>query len=865
MKFNYLSLAARNAFIYFALFIAGLGVSGYILFHYSSEEILELTEDGLEHSSDMISLKFETYLENLETDLNQLANSPLLDRFLKDNRTENLDLLTKEYLAFLGSKKIYFQLRLLSIDSGKELIRVERNHQIVRATSPSELQNKSGSDYYNELIKLPNDSTYFSKIDLNKEFGKISEPITPTLRIAKKLPGNIDGGVIVIINVDLNKLFDDLKNALPDAYDLRVANQDGHYLIHPDKDKTFTFEYNKKEAYSSEFELSLEEITEKNAPVFSTEMAVHKFIHLPYQRYDYKLYSVVSANKETVFGSFYSWQKKVLIIVVCIALVFLLLAFGYMRTQVNELKKITRQLTLFSQNPTPHKLTINRRDEIGELAKGFEQMSIQISESHALIDNARKEAERAFEEKNEFLENMSHEIRNPLQSIIGNIKILEQNQKNEQQIPFINSLKFSAEQLKSLVTDVLDYAKIKKHQVQLEPEWTNLAPFSEELVKGLNYLANSSGIQLTYHAPPDFSEYTYLVDRTRLYQIINNLLTNALKFSKEKGAVNFVISYQNESKEKIRFQIEDDGKGIEKENLKRILERNYATNYTTGVGLGLTIVQELLKLHKSELKVDSEIGQGSRFYFDLDLPNQISQTNQKDFQTDQNDQLSRFKIVVFEDDLELQNWYRYVLKDFDLQVFSTREEAVGIKEVMLVICDLQLNHEIIDLQASLASIRQICSHNGEILVVSGTSIAPNPPHFDALTKPVSKDDLLQHIHEIMHKVEFGFPDFTSIQHDYDYQDQLVKNAIKILASEWKKETVKLTEAIENKDKLRFDAVTHKIITSVKRLKLVQFEEHLNTLNTGFEDMSPENCHQASAKIKQMLQYYTDAMLKFIAK
>ncbi len=865
MKFNYLSLAARNAFIYFALFIAGLGVSGYILFLYSSEEILELTEDGLEHSSDMISLKFETYLENLETDLNQLANSPLLDRFLKDNRPENLDLLTREYLAFLGSKKIYFQLRLLSIDSGKELIRVERNNQIVRATSPSELQNKSGRDYYNEIIKLPNDSIYFSKIDLNKEFGKISEPITPTLRIAKKLPGNIDGGVIVIINVDLNKLFDDLKNALPSAYKLRVTNQDGHYLIHPDTDKTFTFEFDKKGVYSDEFDFNLSEIDQNLTPVFSTETAVHKFIHLPYQRQDYKLYSVVSANNETVFGSFYSWQKKVLLIVVCIALVFLLLAFGYMRTQVNELKKITRQLTLFSQNPTPHKLTINRKDEIGELAKGFEQMSIQISESHALIDNARKEAERAFEEKNEFLENMSHEIRNPLQSIIGNIKILEQNQKNEQQIPFINSLKFSAEQLKSLVTDVLDYAKIKKNQVHLEPEWTNLAQFSEELLKGLNYLANSSGIKLSYIAPQDFSELTFLVDRTRLYQIVNNLLTNAIKFSKDKGAVNFVISYQNESKEKIRFQIEDNGEGIGKENLKRILERNYATNYTTGAGLGLTIVQELLKLHKSELNVDSELGVGSRFYFDLELPNQISQSNQKDFQTDRNNQVSTFRIVVFEDDLELQNWYRYVLRDFDLHVFSTLDEAVGMENVMLVICDLALNQEIINLQESLVELKQICANNGEILIVSGKFIDPNPPHFDALTKPVSKEDLLERIHQIFLKTDFGIPDFSSIQHDYDYQDKLVKNAIKILASEWKKETVKLSEAIENKDKIRFEAVTHKIITSVKRLKLVQFENHLTNLNEDFENLTPENCHQASTKIKQMLHYYTDSMLAFIAK
>lgn len=118
------------------------------------------------------------------------------------------------------------------------------------------------------------------------------------------------------------------------------------------------------------------------------------------------------------------------------------------------------------------------------------------------------------------------------------------------------------------------------------------------------------------------------------------------------------------------------------------------------------------------------------------------------------------------------------MKDFDLHVFSTREEAIGIKEAMLVICDLQLNHEIIDLQTSLVSVRQICSKNGEILVVSGTSIAPNPPHFDALTKPVSKEDLLMRIQEIMRKVEFGLPDFTSIQHDYDYQDELVKTPSK---------------------------------------------------------------------------------------
>ena len=134
MKLNQLSLATRNALIYFVLFIVGLGVSSYILFSYSAKEILSLTEENLEHNGEVVSLKFDYYINQVESDLNQLAYSPLLLRYIDETSRGNLDLLTDEYTAFLKSKSTYFQVRLISVNSGEELIRVERKEERIIIT-----------------------------------------------------------------------------------------------------------------------------------------------------------------------------------------------------------------------------------------------------------------------------------------------------------------------------------------------------------------------------------------------------------------------------------------------------------------------------------------------------------------------------------------------------------------------------------------------------------------------------------------------------------------------------------------------------------------------------------------------------------
>lgn len=860
MKVKYLSLAARNALIYFVLFILGLSSLGYLLFSYSSKEILNLTEANLNHSAEMVRVKFENYVDNLESDINQLGDSPLLDRFLIDTNAIDLELLNREYVSFLNSKMNYFQVRLLDESSGLEMIRVERSKRdSVFSAEANMLQNKGDRDYFQEIQQLPKDSVYFSKIDLNREYGEISTPVTPTLRIAKHLKQSNGHGFIIILNVDLTEVFNNLRNSIPNSYELRLFDQDGHYLIHPNKSQEFTFDYDWSPGYWQEYELKLDAIS-KEGTIAANNKEVSEFLQLDYSRPNYAIYLIVTAQKKIVFSSFYIWRTKVILALIGIALIFLLIAFIYMRKQVKELKTITNQLTLFSSQPQPHKLPIDRKDEIGELARGFEKMSIQISESHELINTARKEAEQAYQEKNEFLENMSHEIRNPLQAIIGTIEILEQNKLDKSQDPFVNSLRFSAIQLRSLVTDVLDYGKIKKHQITLLQEWTNLDKFCQDLMKGLSYQALSKNISLEYLPSKELLGANYLMDRKRIYQIVNNLITNALKFTEDGGEVVFKISPLTKANDDLQFEIIDSGAGILPEDLENILNRSVTSNYRTGTGLGLSIVQELLLLHKSHLQIESNPGKGSRFFFHLKMKREeTTQTNEVEFA---NIDFNEFKVLVIEDDPVQTEWYDYALKKLNPLIINHPTKLDNKEKYHLIISDLNFSEPQVEIEALCASYQSQLFENGTVLFVSGEKIRPVGDNEYCIQKPVDKTNIWEIAVEAFVKSSFGAPNFDGIIRDYDEQLSLVKNAINVLSKEWGKEQIRIVEAVLNRDKEKMAAINHKINTSIRRLRLTKFESYLSNIESSLTKVNEEVLKRNANTIRAAFSFYLNEFEKF---
>ena len=854
------SLARRNALVYFILFIAGISVTGIILFSYSSREITRLTEKRLTHTTEMVRLKMMDFIGHLERDVNQLTSSPLLERYSNDTSQENLHELTQEYLSVLESKPNIFQIRLIEVSTlGKEIIRIERKHNELIETPSDRLQFKGDRDYYQELIQMPIDSIYYSEINLNREHTRISQPTIPTLRIGKKMISGELGEALLVINVDLNAIFFEMEQLLPENYELRLLNQTEHYLIHPDSASEFTFEYDRPSAFLDELSENVyldDAGSWKNE--FETEAAIYSRIEIPYGRKGATLQALVSAEKSIIFQSFYSWRNKVLVLILIIALIFLVLAFFYMRRQSKELNRITTQLSSFASSPSPMELPIKRKDEIGQLARSFELMSRQISESQQLLEAERSKAEQAYEDKNMFLENMSHEIRNPLQAIIGTTDILEQNQLEASQQPFIKTLKFNANQLKSLVTDILDYSKIKAGQISNDPSWSRLDLFCEELMQSLGPLAQRKKINLILELDETCREHHFFFDTLRLYQILNNLLNNALKFTPGNGTVSLVV--KRASNKHFFFNVIDNGPGMPEEELSRILNRNYTSDYATGAGLGLTIVRELLVVLDSQLIVNSKEGEGSSFSFELALDEKRAEsvTNSNDHKlTDSN--WKDLKILVIEDDLELQNWYKHLFEKAQHTIISAPTEHITkVKDNWdVIITDLNFNGEKMTSNSTyVPQLLQKLTRQGQIIIVSGndgSALTENEKNVHYLSKPVDRDKLNALIDQALLFRQFGQPDFSDLAKDYDRQSALIKNAIGILIQEWKKDRLRYKDAVLNRNIELFQSITHKILANVKRLHLVEFQQLLERLEQSLKADSDEI---------QMLYLTLDEALKF---
>jgi len=274
------------------------------------------------------------------------------------------------------------------------------------------------------------------------------------------------------------------------------------------------------------------------------------------------------------------------------------------------------------------------------------------------LKKARKEAELGLIAKSEFLSTMSHEIRTPLNSVIGLSHLLLKDNPRIDQAENLNVMLFSANNLLAIVNDILDYNKIEAGKISFENIQMDVYSLSKNIVQSLQISASDKGISLNLKIDKKL-DIPIFGDPTRLSQVLNNLLHNAIKFT-EHGQVLLEITKIQETEKliKLLFSIKDTGIGISKEKQKLIFERFTQADSSTsrgfgGTGLGLAISKKIIELQNSSLHLESEEGKGSNFYFtqtfEKSLQNQIQEKSEMTLKTEDHNLLSGITILLVED------------------------------------------------------------------------------------------------------------------------------------------------------------------------------------------------------------------------
>ncbi|MFH1019476.1 MAG: response regulator, partial [Pseudomonadota bacterium] len=360
-------------------------------------------------------------------------------------------------------------------------------------------------------------------------------------------------------------------------------------------------------------------------------------------------------------------------------------------------------------------------NEIGDLAESFnamaEKLGVAITREKQILAAeafARLNAELADQHKTEFLSKISHELRTPLNIVLGMAELLEDDEGAGKKQAKIAAIKEAGQNLLQLINGILDFSRLENGTISLAPVPFDLYAILGRLKKKYEPVAKAKGLTLLY-MEPEAVPTTVIGDEARIFQALENLLDNAIKFT-EYGQISLRVRplglkvMNGQHIINLRFEVSDTGCGIPLEQQEAMFESfkqadPYATRKVGGLGIGLTLSQQLITLMQGKIGMKSEPGKGSTFFVDLDLPVAKEEAEPAALKastagcatgtTDQDNRGKTMNILVAEDNPVNQKLLRLMLEMHGHHVRMTAggKEAVAVfqsEEVDLVLMDVQM-------------------------------------------------------------------------------------------------------------------------------------------------------------------------------
>ncbi|MFD2561159.1 ATP-binding protein [Aquimarina rubra] len=376
---------------------------------------------------------------------------------------------------------------------------------------------------------------------------------------------------------------------------------------------------------------------------------------------------------------------------------------------------------------------------------------------------SKEKSDRLAAVKTKFISTVSHELRTPLYGVVGLSSILMERIKDEENHKFIKLMKFSADHLLNLINDVLQVTKMESYEISLDTSSYNIKSLADDIKNSFEYQADKNGNTLHLNFDPNIPN-SLIGDQVRLSQILINLISNANKFTKNGNIwLNFINPVITNNNVTITFEIKDDGRGIPFDKQEIIFDKFSqadSKDHTTGTGLGLHIVKNLVNLHGGDIKIKSSPGEGATFYFTIpfEIDSSIQEKNQINNAQDYIPLLNEkdYKILIVEDNKINQIVTKNVLKTKGYNSEIADDGLIAIEMVKkneydLILMDLNMPN-----MGGMESTKNIREFNYDIPIIALTAsdtndtvqaiLHPDSGFNDFLRKPYKNE-------EFFHKIE----------------------------------------------------------------------------------------------------------------
>lgn len=312
-------------------------------------------------------------------------------------------------------------------------------------------------------------------------------------------------------------------------------------------------------------------------------------------------------------------------------------------------------------------------------------LTARLRESQEQLKQALEQAESASVAKTNFLSNMSHDIRTPMNALMGYTMMLKPKIKDEQLLGYVVKMEQSGSLLLSIINHVLDMARIESGKMEVNEVYSKIGSDAEELVAVFSVEAKKKNIRLLTSVQVEHKHI--LCDITKIREILSNLISNAIKYTPEGGTVEFItreVPCSRPGYMRVQAEVADNGMGMSKEYLPMLFdafsrERNTTVGKISGTGLGMAIVKKLVEMMGGTIEVQSELGKGSRFIVTLEHPladeAHYKQEEQKDTSAQGAELIKGKRILLAEDNDLNAEIALFILRNMGLAVERVEDGA----------------------------------------------------------------------------------------------------------------------------------------------------------------------------------------------